>query len=169
VDAVECSQLSADGWSGGVTESARTHSPPRAPSSCRVVIPTMVVLLGKDVAAGWCAWHRCPLCLLSVGLSSSSWTGWAMPGGPLGPALPLHFKGEQRSTGADYREEGTSGIHKVGFELAAKWQTKGRRPDLFWPSVTYYEAIRFIRVCHASLIPRYQWLPAFDDSHRTPN
>ena len=25
------------------------------------------------------------------------------------------------------------------------------------------------RVCHASLIPRYEWLPAFDDSRRTPN
>ena len=24
-------------------------------------------------------------------------------------------------------------------------------------------------VCHASLIPRYDWLPAFDDSRRTPN
>ena len=24
-------------------------------------------------------------------------------------------------------------------------------------------------VCHASLIPRYEWLPAFDDSRRTPN
>ena len=26
-----------------------------------------------------------------------------------------------------------------------------------------------ICVCHASLIPRYEWLPAFDDSRRTPN
>ena len=24
-------------------------------------------------------------------------------------------------------------------------------------------------VCHASLIPKYEWLPAFDDSRRTPN
>ena len=24
-------------------------------------------------------------------------------------------------------------------------------------------------VCDTSLIPRYEWLPAFDDSHRTPN
>ena len=29
----------------------------------------------------------------------------------------------------------------------------------------------YVCVCHASkyLIPRYEWLPAFDDSHRTPN
>jgi hypothetical protein len=32
-----------------------------------------------------------------------------------------------------------------------------------------YPELGSMGVSHASLIPRYEWLPAFDDSHRTPN
>ena len=32
-----------------------------------------------------------------------------------------------------------------------------------------FPCVQYICVCHGSLIPRYEWLPAFDDSHRTPN
>ena len=34
---------------------------------------------------------------------------------------------------------------------------------------SYFKLNRDGGVCHASLIPRYEWLPAFDDSRRTPN
>ena len=56
-----------------------------------------------------------------------------------------------------------------GWRGILAWGSAGLPPTWDRPGPYVDEVFIPTSVCHASLMPRYEWLPAFDDSHRTPN